>query len=150
VELAVRQRAGVGVDDVPLAPAVEPHRVGFPQVLHERLGVGDLRVVRVEHRDVLQSAARPGADDVFFGIGVDLPLPVPIAACGRDDDEFLVRPPGQLDELLDDPRAFEGAAAHDHERAIRRSVLGGRGLLGRERGQQGEEGRKEIDVASHG
>ena len=55
VELAVGQRVRVGIDDVPLASAVEPDGVGVAQDFGELLGVGHLRIVRVQHPHVLQA-----------------------------------------------------------------------------------------------
>ena len=63
VEFAERQGVGVGVDDVPLAAAVEPDGVGVAQDLGELFGVGDFRIVRVQHADVVESAFLPRRDD---------------------------------------------------------------------------------------
>ena len=95
------------------------------QRLHERLGVGDLRIVRVQHPHVLQPALHPRLDDALLVVGADAAVVVPVAAGRRHDDELLVGAAGELDELLDDAGAVRRAAADDHERAFRRAVVGG-------------------------
>ena len=94
------------------------------RTLGELFGIGDLRIVRVQHAHVLEAEPHPRRDDPRLVVGDELALRVPVPAGGRDDDEVLLRPARELDELLVDPGAVEIAAADDDERPFRGSVFG--------------------------
>ena len=98
--------AGVRIDDVPLAAAVEPDGLGVAQILHEGFRVRHFRIVRVQHLHVLVAALDPGGNHLIFRVGPDRPVLGPVAARGRHDDDLRVRPAGELGELLHDARAL--------------------------------------------
>ena len=80
----------VGVHDVPLASAVEPDGVGVAQDFGEVFGVGDFRIVRVQHEDVGEAALFPGGEDLLLFIDADAAVGIAVAAGGGDDDDFGV------------------------------------------------------------
>src|SRR5437773_408844 len=70
-ELALRERVRVRIDEIPLAPADEPHRIRVLQRFNEFLGIRDFRVVCVKHRDVLQPESLPRFENVVFLVNAD-------------------------------------------------------------------------------
>ena len=124
VEFAEGERVGVGVHDIPLASAVEPDGVGVAQDLGELLGVGDFRIVRVQHEDVGEAALFPGGEDLLLVVDADAAVRVSVAAGGGDDDDLRVESAGLVDECFDDPGAVGGAAALDHQGSFGGSVFG--------------------------
>jgi hypothetical protein len=123
VELPVGACVAVRVDDVPLAAAVEPHRVRLAERLHERVAVRLARIGRVEHAHVLEPARDPRGDHLPLVVRAHAAVAMPISAGRRHDHELRRLPAGQLDESLDDAAPFERAAAGKHQAAIRRPVL---------------------------
>jgi hypothetical protein len=100
--------------------------------------VGDFRIGGVEHAHVLETELDPRRDDLRLLVGDERSVGVFVPAGGGDDDEVLLGPAGQLDELLVDAGAVEVAASDDYQSAFRRSVF--RLLLRRRKGRRNDEG----------
>jgi hypothetical protein len=77
----------------------------------------------MQHPHVFEPELHPRGDDLLFGVGNQLSLRVAVPTGGRDDDEVLLRPAGELDELLVDPRAIQVPATDDDQCAFGRTVL---------------------------
>ena len=154
-EFLERARVHVRVDHVPLAATVEPDRVGIEQRLHELFRVGDLRVPRVQHDHVRETALLPGGEYGFFLVDSRFAISTLVAAIGRHDHELLVRAAGQLVELLRHAEVVAHVAADDDERALGGAVLRHgrgryRGLLRakRQRERQSEDEDRERGKAA--
>jgi hypothetical protein len=84
-------------------PSNQTASVGLAQRLDDRLGVGHLRVGRVEHLHVLQPAREPRADHPLLLAHAHRAVGVSVAAGRRDDHGLRVRASRQFDERLDVP-----------------------------------------------
>src|SRR5689334_24744002 len=92
VECLLRLRASVGIDEMPLAAALEPDPACLRDDRREAVAVRELPVDRVQDDDVLRARVLEGARSRPVG-WVDA-----IAAGGGDVDDERIRSPGELDE----------------------------------------------------
>jgi hypothetical protein len=88
MEFPKSQRVGIRVHDIPLAPTVEPDTVGVAQNLGDLFGIGDFRVVRVQHPHVGEPALLPSGQHLFLFVDPYAPVRVFVAA-GRWDHHNL-------------------------------------------------------------
>lgn len=125
MELIVRPGAGVRVDDVPLATSVEPDGRRLRQVGDEAIGVGDRRIVRVQHGHVLDASFPPRAQYPLLVEDAEVALLIAVPAGRRHDDETTVlETTTEFDEALHDSGAGHRPTSCDHQGAVTRAVLG--------------------------
>lgn len=117
--------AGIGVHQVPLPAAVEPHRTGLRQRRCEVIGVGQPRIGGVQHVHVPEPELAPGLQHHVGVVACGLTLRVAVAACGWNDHGGGCWAASQLDEGLQQPGAFERTTADHQQRAVSRAVQTG-------------------------
>src|SRR5262249_17969929 len=103
--------------------SIEPNGVCLAQVLYKFLGVGDLRIVCMEHGHVLHATLLPGRHDLSFVVGLDAAIGILVAARRRHDYEISVRSAGKLDE----PIVYDGTLqvpADNNQGPFGRTILG--------------------------
>ena len=108
----------VRIGEAPLATAAEKHAARRSDRLDERLGVGDLAIARVNHREIRRAVLAPQLQ------ARPVVVVIIVFAGGRDDDDRRAWSAGEIDEALDDCRILH-VAADDHQRALVRPMLVG-------------------------
>jgi hypothetical protein len=98
MEFALGQRARVRVDTVPLPAAVKPHGRRVLEHGSKLCGVGHLRIGRVQHVYVLDTAPQPAGDDRGLDIGLSEPsaLRLPPLVGTTTNFPFSAPPPSSM------------------------------------------------------
>src|ERR1051325_8901333 len=140
MERLLSLRAGVRIDEMPLAAALEPDAIGAGQHRRKGVAVRELPLDRVQEDDMLRAGGPEGARSGPVG-----GIYAVAAGCGHIDDERL-RSAGELYESAEHFRT-QGPTADDEHRAVLRPD-GGR-LSGRDRPWHNGQTNKCYELLHH-